>query len=431
VLLYTLAIAATVTLLCGLLPAIRASRDGLANTQREGARTQVSTRYRLQWLLVGAQVALSVTLLSGAGLLVRSLQELWRLDPGFEPAGVLTFRVSGAWAETADHARLTRRVDTMLETMRAMPGVVSASTAIFLPGIPTEYEGAWSLIEAQGDPTRRMSAESRVVSRDYFATLQIPLVDGELCQHQSRASEVLVNRAFAAHYLGDRRSPVGLHLSADAGARKPARIVGVVGDARERGLDRAPGPVVYGCSTAPNPTPYVLLRTRGDGTAIAGAVRAKLKEIEPFRAVYELAPLEERIGESFAQNRLRAAVLVFFSLTALVLSLVGLSGTLSYIINLRRREIGLRLALGALRRDIIRQFVLQGVRVAGLGCLCGLVLLVSVNSTLSGMLYGISAADPVALTSVVALVLAVSAAASLAPAVRAALVEPMRVLRDE
>jgi ABC-type lipoprotein release transport system permease subunit len=130
-----------------------------------------------------------------------------------------------------------------------------------------------------------------------------------------------------------------------------------VGDARERGLDRHAGPVVYWCFSAPNPTPYFLVRTGGEPLALAETVRLNLKKFEPLRAVYDIAPLEERIGDAFTQNRLRTVVLVLFAVTALALACVGLYGTLGYVVSLRRREIGLRLALGALRSDVIRQWL--------------------------------------------------------------------------
>jgi ABC-type antimicrobial peptide transport system permease subunit len=141
--------------------------------------------------------------------------------------------------------------------------------------------------------------------------------------------------------------------------------------------------------------------------------------------------LEERIGDAFMENRLRTALLVLFAVTALSLACVGLYGTLSYVVSLRRREIGLRLALGAVRGDIIRQFLMQGLRVAGFACVCGLVLSIAFTRLLSSMLYGVSASDPMTLSIVTAIVLAVAAIASLVPAIRGAGLDPMRVLRDE
>jgi ABC-type antimicrobial peptide transport system permease subunit len=209
-----------------------------------------------------------------------------------------------------------------------------------------------------------------------------------------------------------------------------SRIVGVVGDARERGLDREPGPIVYPCLSAPTPMPYFLARTRGEPAAITASVRLMLKQLEPMRAVYDIAPLDERIGAAFTQNRLRTLVLILFAMIALTQACVGLYGTLSYVVTLRRREIALRLALGASRHEIIRHFLMQGLRVAGLACLCGLALSVAFSRVLSGMLYGVSPSDSVTLSGVVGFVLIVAAVAALVPATRAALVQPMEVLRE-
>jgi putative ABC transport system permease protein len=257
------------------------------------------------------------------------------------------------------------------------------------------------------------------------------LIDGERCGRQIPriARDVVVNQVFATRYLSGRSSPVGLHLKR-GNSTSFHRIVGVVGNARERGLERAPDPTVYWCADW-NPVPYFLVRTRQEPLTVAHAVRFKMKELEPLRSVYDISPLEERIGETFTQNRLRTALLVLFAVTALSLASVGLYGTLSYVVNLRRREVGLRLALGAARRDILRQFLAQGLRVAGAACICGIALSLALSRVLSNMLYGVSAFDPITLSSVIAMVLVVAALAALVPATRAALVEPVRVLRDE
>lgn len=431
VVLYTMASAVTVAVLCGLLPAIRTARDDATGALSEAPRTQVSARNSLQWLLVGAQVALSVTLLAGAGLLLRSFVELSRVDPGFEPRRVLTFRVSGNFAETTDQPRLVQRISGTIEALRALPGVEAAASTMMLPGVSTQYEVTLDLVEASGETERRLVAENRVVSPEYFATMQIPLLEGSPCREQPRGSvrDVMVNRAFATRYLAGRSSAIGLHLSEGGPTSRPGRIAGIVGDARERGLDRDPGPTVYSCWSAPNPTPYFVLRTEGDPLALAQTVRLKIKEIEPLRSVYDIAPLEERIDGTFAQNRLRTTVLVLFAVTALLLACVGLYGTLSYVVSLRRREVGLRLALGASRSGIIWQFLMQGLRVVGLACVCGLALSAAFTRVLGGMLYGVSPFDPFVLAGVVGIVLVIAALAALVPATRAALVEPMQVLR--
>jgi predicted lysophospholipase L1 biosynthesis ABC-type transport system permease subunit len=212
--------------------------------------------------------------------------------------------------------------------------------------------------------------------------------------------------------------------------RGAERIVGVVGDARERGIDRAPSPVVYTCLNAPNPTPYFVVRTSVEPLALAGAIRARMKELEPQRSVHDIAPLEERIDGAYTVRRLLTLLLLLFALSALSLACVGLYGTLSYAVGLRRREVGLRMALGALRRDIVRQFLGQGLRVVGLACVLGLALALALRRVMEGLLYGVSATDAATFVGVLALVGGVAALASLVPALRAARVEPMRALRE-
>jgi putative ABC transport system permease protein len=205
----------------------------------------------------------------------------------------------------------------------------------------------------------------------------------------------------------------------------------VVGDARERGLDREPGPTVYWCLSAPTPVPYFLVRARGDLGAVAQSVRLLMKELEPLRSVYDIAPLEERIGDAYAENRLRTLLLVLFATAALALASVGLYGTLSYAVSVRRREVGLRLALGATRRGIIGHFMARAAWVVAPACVLGIVLSLASSRLLSSMLYGVSPSDPATLLGVVALLLAVATLAVLIPATRAALLEPTQVLRDQ
>ena len=431
VVLYTLAVAVAVAALCGLLPAIRAGRNTLA--VNDSTRTQVSSRHSLQWLLVGTQVAMSVVLLAGAGLLVRSIQELSRIDAGFDPSRVLTFRISGHYGETVDQARLIARIDDTIDTLRGLPGVEAVATSATVPGIPYHYDNAFTLLEAANDGERRLVAERRVVSAEYFATMKTPVLEGEMCTRQAANGQLLtvINQAFRTRYLGDWPSPLGLHLAAGNDRERARRIVGVVADARDHGIDRAPVPTVYSCGSAPNPMPVFLVRTHGDPLDLARTIRLKMREKEPLRSVYELGALEDRIGGAFAENRLRTNVLSFFALSALALAAVGLYGTLNYIVNLKRREVGLRLALGAMRTAIVGQFFLQGLRVIAIACAAGVALALMLTRLLEGMLFGVSPTDPIVMSAVVALVMLVAIVGSLIPATRASLIEPMRVLRDE
>ena len=428
---YTLAIAVVVTACCGLLPAFRAGRDTVA--LNDNTRTHVSSRHSLQWLLVGAQVAMSVVLLAGAGLLVRSFQELSRIDAGFDPTHLLTFRISGNYGETVDQPRLIGRIDATIDALRALPGVQGAATSTMVPGVPAHYDNAFTLLEAGHDADRRLVAQRRIVSPEYFATVKTPLLEGEMCTRQPANGQLLtmINQAFRVRYLSDWPSPIGLHLAAGNNSERARRIVAVVADARDHGIDRAPVPTVYSCGSAPNPTPVFLVRTHGDPLDLAQTVRLTMREREPLRSVFELSTLEDRIGGAFAENRLRTNVLSFFAVSALALAVVGLYGTLNYVVNLRRREVGLRLALGAMRTTIVRQFFGQGFRVIAVACAAGLVLALMLTRLLEGMLFGVSPTDPMVLAAVIAIVMVVAIVGSLIPATRASLIEPMRVLRDE
>lgn len=433
IVLYALACSLVVTLLCGLLPALRVARSSVSATLAQTSATQVSGRQPLQWLLVGVQVALAVTLLVGAGLLLRSFQALGRVSPGFDPANVLTFHVSASWGETTDMKALTQHIDGMMASLAALPGVESAATAATLPGVPAEYETELKFTDGPADPNRRVTADSRFVSPGYFHTLKIPLLAGDLCREQPGNNDVdiLVNRAFASEYIPGTPA-VGRHLKALGDNFIPAGVIrGIVGDAREEGLNREPEPTAYWCVSAPMPDPNYLLRTRTDPMSLAQAVREKIHQIEPGRSVFAISTLGSHLDETFSEGRLRMILLGFFAATAISLACVGLYGTLSYSVTVRQREVGLRMAMGAMRGEIAKRFLLQGLGICFLGCAVGWALSLALVRFLSGMLYGVSATDVPTLVGVVLLVMAVAAAASLIPAIRAARVEPMRVLRNE
>jgi putative ABC transport system permease protein len=366
-------------------------------------------------------------LLAGAALLVRSIESLSRVDMGFDASRVLAFNVTGRFGEAGGYDGLVQRINGTLDELRALPGVETAATASVLPGVSGEQQRTFELVASRTDA--ELIAASRVVSPSYFATLQIPLVTGELCRRPASSAddrEIMVNRAFADRYFAGR-SVLGLELRGDSNGR----IVGVVGDARELGAHREPVPTVYGCFSAPSAAPWFLVRTSAEPLASARAIRVKLSELEPLRPVYDLAPLEARISDGYAQNRLRTLLLVLFAAMALSLACLGIYGTLSYIVGLRTREIGLRMALGAPARSIVAQFLLEALCVVGCACAAGLALSFALTRALSGMLFGVSPTDPITLSGVVAVVVAVAGFAAAIPAARAARVEPMAALRNE
>lgn len=432
ILLYTVASAVVVALLCGSLPALRSAR-GDGSFSRGSTRTQVAGRHSLQWVLIGVQVALSVMLLTGAGLLVRSFEALWRVDTGFDTSRVLAFRIYGTWSESQNYAAVIQRINHTLDTLAALPSAQGSASAIMLPGIPGQNRTEF---DVPGGASTRASVELRFVSPSYFATLGVPLLSGGLCERPDRphdfALEAMVNRSFANRYF-EARSPVGMILKplTNAPASAFMRISGVVADAHETGIDRDVVPVVYACNGAPTPLPWYLLRTRGDPAALAGVIRLKMKEVEPLRPVYDVKPLEQHIGDAYSEIRLRTVLLSLFAGAALSLACLGVYGTLSYIVNLRRREVGLRVALGSPQSTVVSRFLSKAVRVVGVGCLAGLLLSFGLTRALSGMLFAVSPLDPTTLGAVVLLVLAVAALAALLPAMHAARIDPAVALREE
>src|SRR4051812_8974103 len=307
--------------LFGLFPALRTARS-VVHESNSHRRTATIGTHRLQWALVGVQVALSVTLLFGAGLLIRSFDRLARVPLGFDPGRVMTFRITGNWGETNDMVALKGRVLGTLEALRATPGVAAAATSMAVPGVPFQFDTELRIVEASTDDGRRITARDRIVSSGYFDALHIPVIAGRPCRDNEPASTAVVNRAFKGLYLPGRTA-VGSHVQEITSAPTAAfgTIIGVVGDAREQGLNDPPAPTIYWCNNAPNPTPVFLVRTHSENPAgIAETIRRRVHELEPGRAVYELIPLEQRLDDTLAENRLRTILLTSFALTAISLA---------------------------------------------------------------------------------------------------------------
>jgi len=443
ILLYTVLSTLFVALACGLAPAIQSTRR--ARHVAGSTRTATSARHSLQWLLVGVQIALSVTLLAGAGLLVRSIDAMSRVSLGFDPTRILTLRVSGQYGvETTDSH--IQRINRVLDGLESVPGVEGVAIASHLPGVRESAQQEFVLREGRAATAPPLIAENRIVSPGYFAALRIPLLTGELCRRPENSgwpkpatTEVMVNRTFAERYLHGR-TVLGLHLTGGldslvknrhiAGA-VPSRIVGIVGDAREIGAEREPAPTVYTCFSYPHPAPWHVIRTAGDPAAAALAIRRRISELEPLRSVDDIAQLEQWIGDAYAPNRLRTWLLALFAITALALVCAGVYGTLAYAVSLRRREVALRLALGALRTTVVTQLMVTSIRVVGGASVVGLGLALLFTRSLTTMLYGVTPADPATLTGVVAVVVTVASIAAAVPAARAAFMSPMRALREE
>jgi predicted permease len=442
ILAYLLVATLAVALVCGILPAVRSGRAGVL---ARAPHARVSPRQSFQWLLVGVQVALSVTLLAGAGLLLRSIEALSGAAPGFDPARVLTLHVSGRFGvETFDDT--VRRINRLMDALTALPDVEIAASTSTLPGVPGLQQQEFAIAEGRADTAPRLVAASRIVAPGYFEAVRIPLVAGSLCRRpedaQGTIAEVIVNRRFADVYFPgrpidtvlDRHVTGGLDFLAGNGnlaSAPPARVAGVVEDAREIGLDRDPVPTVYSCFSASGPAPWFVIRTRGEPEAAAGLLRRRINELEPARSVYDVAPLAQRLGDAYAQDRLRTWLMTLFAVTALGLVCAGVYGTLSYAAGLRRREMAVRLALGALRRTVVRHLVGAGLAVVAAAALVGLLLALGLARGLATLLYGVSPFDPATFVGAIVVVLAVAAAAAAVPAARAVFAPPMQALREE
>lgn len=438
IVLYSLLCAVGTTLLCGLYPAIRGTRRQLAQSLAGSSRTQTAAHHPMQWILVGVQVTLAVVLLTGAGLFVRSLQELGRVSPGFDASHVLTFQVTGSYGETMDMGRLTQRIGRTLDALRALPGVTAASTSSALPGMPGKYQDDYrrdGQTGTNGTHTEsRLLAGSRTVSDGYFNTMAIPVLLGKGCSSTpdtpTSGGEYVINRSFATRYFADTPA-LGhtLAVAANGSFTPPGRIVGIAADAREEGLNSAPEPLAYSCFNAPGPAPVFLVRTSGDPARMEDVIRRKLRELEPGRSVYAIAPLGGQLDSAFTEDRLRTLVLVTFAGAAVLLACIGLYGTLGYLARLRHREIGLRLTLGASRAQVATLLLAQGLRVTLLGCVAGAAASLLTTHLLATMLYGISPLDLRTWLSVLLCTLLAAAGACALPARRAAQVEPVQALR--
>jgi predicted permease len=423
---FTLALALVTTVVFALVPALQATRreitEGLARSGRGGG----GGRQKVQRVLVSAQVTLAIVLLVGAGLLVRSFSLLQAVPPGFDPSGVLTLRVSAAWSEKA--AAVTTRQLRTLERLAATPGVTSAAMNTILPASKDLPPNEFTIAGRQTG--ERYFAVARQVSANYFRTLRVPFLAGATCRDDPRPDaphEIVVSSAFASRFFPGERA-VGQRIV----QRWPGEIVGVVADVREQGLMKDPEPIVYFCGLMPYwPDPYYLVRSDPGRPVTVAAVREAVREIEPLRAVYDSAPLTERMAESLSQPRLNTILLAAFAGTTLVLAAIGLYGMLAQFVAYRRREIGVRMALGARPADVLKQVLGHAASVVGVGLALGLAGAFVLARFMASLVFGIPARDPVTFGIVPLLLAAMAAAAAAVPARRAVRVDPVQALRDE
>jgi putative ABC transport system permease protein len=438
---FTLGVACLTGILFGLAPALQISKPDLQHTLKEGGRGFTGARgQRLRGLLVITEIALSLVLLVGAGLLIRSFVRLQNVDVGFNPAGLLTMRVEMSESKAQDLERRVNFYQAALERVQALPGVEAAGITNAAP-IITPGMRNFIIIEGKPDPPpgQPQLANNRVVSPDYFRTLGVPLLQGRLLAAQDNAQApavALINQAMARRYWGDE-NPVGKRFGAAWNASNVswATVVGVVGDIRQAGLDNAPLPEFYMPFTQAHARwakPRVLfIRTAGDPLSLVAAVKEQIWVVDKDQTIWAVRTMEEIVARWLAPRRFNLWLLGVFAALALALAGVGIYGVISYAVGQRTREIGVRMALGAHAGDILKLIVRQGLALTLCGVALGLGASLALTRWLATLLFDVSATDPLTFVSVALLLTVVALLACYLPARRATKIDPLVALRHE
>lgn len=425
-------------LLCGLLPALQTTRANLSAILAQGGRSGSGGRHQWQRGLVTAQVALTVLLLAGAVLMLRSYYNLAHVDLGFDARPTVTFHMGAAWDE--DRTRIGQLQEALVDQLGRTPGVEAAGFANFLPASGATLRYQVALVEtAQTEETGKITTGERSISRGYLKAMGAPILAGSDCPDLRTLlkppPKALVNRRFVEMF-GKGRNLVGQHLQflqdlASPGAQA-MEIVGVAGDLREDALNVAPGPYLYVCMWPGGwPDPEYVVRAQGSPAALERAIRPIARQIDPTRAVFGVKTVPEVLNESLDQPRLKSGVVTVFALAAMLLASVGLYSLVALVVAARTREIGVRMTLGAEPRQIVGQLVASVARLVAIGTAVGLLLTWAADRLLRSLLFGVNAMDTATLAGVVLTLALVAGGATFVPARRAARIDPLTAIRGE
>ena len=434
VMVFTLTLSVLTGIVFGLVPAWQVSRAKVNEAMKEGGRSSRGSGGRwLRQALVVAEVALSLVLLVGASLLLRSFSQLTRVNPGFQPEGVLTFTVSLPQTTYKNRAERLAFFDGLLERLRALPQVSAAGLMQSLP-ISENYYLSVTIQGRPAPPGSETSANYRVVTSGSFEALGIPLKHGRwFTEHELAGSPLaaVVDEAFARRHFPNE-DPMGRGIDIGNGVDGFYEIVGVVGDVHYGGLDAATAPSVYvPMATDGFGTMRVFARTAGDPMALANDVRRVVQGLDRSLPAYSMAPLSDVVTGSLAQRRFSMLLIGLFALIALALAAVGLYGVISYAVSQRTQEIGVRLAMGAPQGEVLGMVIRQGLKLAGVGVAIGLLGAFALSRLLTSMLFGVTTLDPLSYAGTVTLLLLMAAFACYVPARRAMSVDPIVALRYE
>ena len=446
VLLFTMALSLFAGIVFGLAPALKTSRVNLQEILKESGRGLSGARHRLQGIFVAVEVAMALVLLVGAGLMVRSLAALWRVDPGFNPSHAITFVLSFPADSTTSSAETRARLRHFDEKMRNIPGVQAVSVTLgSRPMIHNSSLPFW--IEGQPKPANVQDMHQAMfylVETGFQQAMGVTLERGRFVtpQDDEHAPVVVdIDDVFAHTYFPDE-NPVGKHINI-AFFNVRAKIVGVVGHVKQWGLDADGKSAIeaqfdYPFMQLPEKlmplaadSVAVVLRTEGDPIAVMGFVRRAVQEIDSRDVVYNVQTMDEVVSNSFAARRLSMILLGVFAALALVLACVGIYGVISYLVGQRTHEIGVRMALGAQRGDVLRLVIGHGAKMALIGVAIGIAAALGLTRLMANQLFGVSAHDPLTFAGVALLLIIVAVAACYIPARRAMRVDPMIALRHE
>jgi predicted permease len=446
VLTFTIAISVLAGVVFGLVPALKMSRSGVQETLKEGGRGASAGRQRAQSVFVVGEMALALVLLTGAGLMIRTLARLWSVNPGFNPKNVLVFEATLAPSLGINAATNRSAIRELSQTLRAIPGVQAASvTGGAVPMYGDDELPFW--IDGQTKPanvSEMNQALSYFVESGYLKTMQIPLLRGRFIapsDDEHSPQVIVIDENFARKYFPGQE-PIGkrIHLAI---INMDPEIVGVVGHVKHWGLDSeadlhplqeqvySPFLQIPDAVFSGPPQAEVVLRSTGSPLEMVGAVREALTKLNGQNVMYEATTMEAIIADSLAARRFSMILLSIFATLALSLSSVGIYGVISYVVGQRTREIGIRIALGAQRSTVLRLILGEGMKMAMFGIVVGVVAAAGLTRLMSQLIFGVSAADPVTFAAVIIILTTVAFAACFVPARRAMRVDPIIALRSE
>jgi putative ABC transport system permease protein len=440
VLAFTLTVSLLTGIIFGLVPALQASKPDLNESLKEGGRGSSEGRRgrRVRSLLVVSEIALSLVLLIGAGLLIKSFVQLQKFDLGFNPNNLLTLRVQLAGTKYRENPQVVNFFQQALERMRNVPGVQSVGgiSTIFLSDTPNSTNFT---IEGRPVPTGADSIEVPLdaVTTDYFKVMGIPLLKGRFFDERDRAGSLpvaIVNETFAKRFF-EGEDPLGKRYcygQPSGDKTEWLTIVGVVGDMRRTGYDKAARPETFMAQDQnPDIALTIVARTAGDPASYAPALRDAVWAVDKDQSVFSIKTMDATLAEMTAERRFNMLLLGIFAAVAMVLASVGIYGVISYSVTQRMHELGVRIALGASRRDVMRLVVGQAAQLALIGVGVGMVAAFFLTRLMASLLYGVSATDFATFLLIPSLLTGVSLAASFVPARRAMKIDPMVALRYE